>query len=1275
MKDILFKAFNYFFSLFERPNINVQGVTGSKVDIDAKTYINSTIVSKAELEISDEWFNRLLTISYDREIQSKYIPDLHQTGRLETDRLHDILEFESLKALYLNQVKVCEDNIAKFKKEYSDFSNSIKSESIRITNASYAPWVEFNKLMHQTSDIYRQLNAFKKIFNLPGYYSLSKKEELIEINLTIKESFIYNSKTWINFTDKELKDNKILLFLFRTFNLVTSNINNLNILLDNFRNLTSYKIIAGNAGTGKTHTSAHIINKVQENGDYVIFFKPKQFNGDNVNLTDRILQILQTPSGYTLQETLDKINIYVKNKNKRCFIIIDALNETTRSSIGFSNIWRDYLQQFINQVCLFSNLYFICTLRTSYIDKVWPERPKHLATTQGFDRTKDIKSACRIYFDYYKIRITNIDTADLSIFRVPLLLDLYCKLVNEDRAAVKEITLNMDSYLQIFADYIKNLTQEVQNKLDLQKQRLITAGFQSSSDAFFSANEASITVDEFNDAFDKEDSTPSSSSIARAVLEGYLVFIRDYVNRNDEIVKHTQQEIGGYLIAKRLIETFPNNEDLLSDVNFREKVLGIDPDKHHQLRLDILKFLIALKPELILRLDTLDSLQISWWYLFNGTTSKISNEISEFLLSKSTSSGLASHFLPSSSNQWFNYNHQHNFNFVARLLENMDLWSFDINWTYFLYEEADTIFELVQENIETLRTENPLDKEYHKLFAKFCAFVTATTIHDLRDLATVYLIEFGKLFPLELLYLTEYTSKLADTQIYERLSSCCYGVAMILQNDTDFVINHLAVYADTLYRMQFPDDSTNPVFNYIVIDSIKHLNDLAIYKKVTRLNKVEILSLQNYVFALPKKWNTPTTKEENVIYQSSRMSWPEPIGMDFAIYTIPRLIDDDIVDTREAVANVFGRVFELGYITSENIDLSDSSFRDFYWGANSFAIAGKADRLGKKYSWRGFFDYAGELLHQKQLDVFEKYSGRKYYQRLSDVSVDVSLPNDQYKKIFRIYINDLIDQNNSSWYEKPLIDTLEPLFKHKFDSFEYVMLQGKVDQRIDETYDSRSYLMLESYFIKKGEDFDYLKESISGKIFDWSSDIHFSNEHLSSVYFGELYWADNILDSEEYHISIPTGKKITRSKVVNPMDVIIGDSSYKREDIGKTIQIMEKESLYFDGEPTLLHYSWETTSNVLEGHSEYYPATRIAKALDLKADPLSGNILDTNLNGCFYYIDFDENLFQNNFHYMRSDLISEYMKINNLAIIYQIKQNSYSKDNNQNHLMKFFVIE
>jgi len=537
----------------------------------------------------------------------------------------------------------------------------------------------------------------------------------------------------------------------------------------------------------------------------------------------------------------------------------------------------------------------------------------------------------------------------------------------------------------------------------------------------------------------------------------------------------------------------------------------------------------------------------------------------------------------------------------------------------------------------------------------------------------MYLIQFGKKYPMELLELTKYTSNLQDRYIYERLASCCYGVALILQNDEEFVHTHLNKFADQLFEMQFAKHAIRPVYNYIVIDSIKHLVDLAVYKKVFEVASSWQEVFYNFDFSF--EWHNPSDQQIKVINKSTDMSWPEPIGMDFAIYTIPRLVDENF-GRKNAVVNVYKRIFELGYKVLKYSDIKDEELRNFYFGTRRFRKDGGVDRLGKKYSWNAFFDFAGVLLDRGELNAFEKYSGKEYYQRLSDVDVDISLPNPDCKLPLRLYHLNLMEyrETNYEWHTEVKIDSIVSLFENSFENKLHVMLHGMVEQLLNDEYNTRSYILVESFFIKKNESFERAKNLHNLTIDEWKADNHHSPDHLSRTYFGELYWADNIAENNIGSVSIPTGETKAIRLKIDHRDFSLG-GKYKREDVGKEVEETIDERLYFESEPTLAEYIWESESQILKGFHAYYPSVRMGKHLGLKPEPRTTEILDSELKKCFLSIDYKEGYFKNEFNYMRSDLLRKYMKKNDLAILYQVKQHSYDEEYRQKRFMKYFIME
>ncbi len=1241
--------------------------------IFSKIYKNPTLINRPDFKCEEDWLNTLCDLYYDDEIKSKYIPELHQEVDENKYRLTELLRYDSFLLNFNGEINSCFDYIQRYERSRDDFYQILRAEGKSSFDPSKTFLVKVELLDTRIPLIKESLTALQQILATKNF-GLFQKFKTLNI-LDYGYSAILSAEINLSLLFDEIpEDPYITRYLTKDHDQVYQLLSGIKRMVENALEQENNYIISGNAGTGKTHLCAHLIRTLKANNEFVMFLKPTLFNGDNVNFEERLLQRLNVPAGYILTEVLTAINNFVKEKNRRCVIIIDALNETTKAGIGFSNIWKNDLQSFINTIRLFPNLMLVCTLRTSYIEHIWSTRPVYLYEIDGFSENEDVLNACRKYFKYYNIKATNLGKADLTHFKVPLLLDLFCKMTNPTRQQEVSIRLGVQTYVDVFRNYIQKLVVEVKDKVGLQKTTLIKAGFDSSSDKFCVNNQAILDLDEFNDAFDADDSITQDLSIARAVLEGYLIFIKDASGSDQEFIKHTQQEVGGYLLARRLLDLYPDITDLIDTNFFRECIVGTDESKYHQLRLDIIKFLIALNPGIIQFLDTPDANNVAWWYVFNGGSESLNKNLTADLLQKNSQIEIRE-LLRISRNTWLSSQSNHNFHFVSKLILRQSQWDIDKDWTAYIYQNS-TFFQHAIERYTKMLLEQRGSIVQLKLAAVFCAYTGATTLRNLRDLSTAFLIEFGQRHPGHLLELSIENAGIADGYIYERLVSSCYGVALNLQNDQAFITKMLPRFAKAFYELQFAAEATHPVYNYIVIDSIKHLLELEFFKNGTIFDFDNREQIINFQFQTPDIWRPPTEEQQQLVNQSSEHSWPKPIGMDFGIYTIPRLVDREDISQRTAIANVYKRIYELGYQNIDYDKFDDKAFRNFYNGEKLARRRDKADRLGKKYSWLAFFDYAGYLLLNKQLAGYAPGDIKTYrYNRLTDVDIDISKPNTHNQRAVRLYAANLMENagDDLNWHQSIKIDSIYPLVQHKIDEAYYTMLYGKIDQRLNEEYKTRSFLLAESFFISRNAQTDAYKELSLNKLHDWKKDVSFFKDDLRHLYFGELYWLEISDDEKQELAHLPTGETGKRKKRVGPADLF--SREIPAEKINTEIEVEYEKTLNVEVQPSLCEYIWETESDVFPAFSEYFPAVRMGRELDLRADPAQGRILDSNLHACFEVIKYSgPDYFSNDFNYMRSDLLKKYMESNKLTLVFQVKQHSYTEEMNHNRAMQFYLL-
>lgn len=1252
-------------NVFKRTQINNTDIYDSTVNI-------TVWLSSARFKISPDWLKSVRLKHYHQETAAKYIPQLHESHDFDQRHLQDILDFKAWRESGMRRILAAKEEMDMFNQQYELLYAIKNNEELVFAEPEHEVLIKSRNLKHTLTKLYKLLSEKEKSFQLPGYKILEQQDAFATLEQPIQELYPQNTVSLNHvFIGKAPSEQFVIVDLIRVYNQVRNTIERLNQWLEINEQHRNHKIIHGIAGTGKTHTTVHLVEQLTANGDHVIFLNAKSFNGDNVNFEERIHQLLDIPYGLRFGTILKKLNTFARKKGQRIFFIIDALNETTKENLGFSDIWNLNLKQFISAVRTYPNLYLVCTLRTSYLSSIWESIPPGAAELKYISRHENLRSMCDKYFNYYRITVSNITHADLSYFSVPLLLDLYCKLVNEDRKQPTTISLDVHSYMQVFEGYVEWLIREVQQKRQLAARQPIETGLSISSDRFMNNIGGTISVDEFVLSFDQPN-TKKSDSIAEPMLEGYLLFIRDRITSKQEIVKHTQQQIGGYLLAIRLAERFPILADLIATKEFSEQINGANPDLHHQLRLDILQFLIQLKPEIVDHLSEEHAFEEGWWYLFN-----IDGEVpdtAESLLANPLSLSVLPFIMAAGAKKVFEPEHPYNFKFILHLLEKYDSWDFDFNWAYYLYHNADELFDQVDDRLAKLKSQKT-DPDTEKLIALYIALINATTVRALRDLATLYLLEYGIEYPLELLQIAKRTVTLRDIYVYERVVQSIYGAVLNLQHDQQFIQEDLPVLARELFQMQFSKTATNPVFNYIVIDSIKHLLDFAEWMGVWTAEDTDLENIELYRSPALPVWEEPTNAQFQSVLKSDERDPPEPIGMDFAIYTIPRLLDPENYKLRTgAVANVLKRVYELGY-REDTIRKEDSDqLKAFAFGHN-VSYPGKVDRIGKKYNWKAYFDYAGVLLQRGQLNSYYEFGKPETgYQRLSDVGIDISNPSREFEIDQRIYKENLIDKPESpeKWTSEIKIETIEPYFLANFDGQDYIMLKGFVEQIVG-GFESRSFIMAETCFIEKNDDLDELKNVVCTKVFDWDRDLHLSPSYDTNVYFGEYYFADNQIQTDPESYSIKTGETMTIKRRVTPAHVL--DGHFKAEEINEMRDMQVDKYLHFSGEATLIQYLNESDSEIFKSYSRYIPTVNMGQALGLKSDPQTGLILDAELNKMLVTVKHKEIEFKNEFTYIRADLLKAYMEAEDFALLYQNKQHSYAKNIDNRRFMKYAVIE
>lgn len=1252
---------SFFNNLFKPKRNSFRDVIESEIN----TYENCVINERPLLELNESWFENLFVKHYTKDIQGKFNPDLFVDQDFgQAENLLSEIKFESREITqYKNELRILFDWLNQFKTEYLELKNFLINEKIEI-NISSKQYEQLELLMEKIDSIKLQIEAQNII--------IAKGITAVEISLP-KIDFDYEYGYGFDFRRiEEYKDHEEnLIFLtvkpseeypvsivFRRQSEILRQIRTLNSLDSDFFN--RIKIIHGKAGMGKSNISAFLVNTLKEEKHPVILIKAKDFRGSPDEFNRILMEQLLVPTGYSIEEILEKINEYGKSLNKRIVLIFDGLNETTFANEGFSKIWENNFDTFIELLSNYKFIYLVATLRTSYISRIWNNNhiPYSNFELSGFDST-NLHLVVNKYFEHYKIVYDIVKENDIFYFKTPLLVDLYCQMLNPKKEVEVKAIFGLNGFKDVFENYILNLSQKVKQKLGLGSIDQVSDGFEKCSNVMIENLEANIPIMQFHFLMHNQNVVNVDNSIGNEILSEYLIYLDENHNGRDVVI-HTQQEVGGYLLAKQLINNHGSVDNVVKSDFFKTKIIGtVDP--LHQLKDDILKFLLieARENSLIYGIDnatikrfTLITLQTE---KINGKTLELSKKITGTLNSKEE----INEILSGLNSNFFDLTSPLNFNFIKEQLLLLDNNLFEFTWTKFIYDNHYEIISLINKIYE----EDSLLQNVEKrdLLIEFLILSFETTIRELRDQVYVLLLKFYSQNP-ELIFekVIQYSS-LNKPYVYERLISICYGVTLLHQNNAEFVNTILNSNVSKIYDLQFGKNPKNPVYNYIVIDSIKHLVDFAIYKEIYKIDEEEKDDFDNYRFELNGWFNI--NDEDRKIVNNIFVHWslsddPDPLRGDFVHYTIPRLEERDSENSLDNVANIYKRIIKLGYSQEvENLSKQEIKFRR---GESIYGVESKIDRLGKKYSWISFFDYAGYLLQNQRLKVWsdDDSDDNKYYTRLGDVDIEITNPKPL------IYSEKLSDidlfahaTKNQNWVYTELYHSLNSLYENE----NFSLLSGFINQRPNESYDSRSFLIIESFFIKR--------ESISGDIndilnrnFDWRNDVVSNNSSLSNIYFGELYWADNIPINEMDWKNLPLIEEEEVDYIVKPLDFIHYPDLYKKDEIGNRIKRKQNKQITFEYEQTVIGYLWESDSKVIPTISSTIPSTNIGKNLGLKADVSNLQILDVNNTLACKSFEFKEKFYDQNFEYFRTDLLKEYMAKNDFLLVYQVKQHTYDRN-------------
>jgi len=265
-----------------------------------------------------------------------------------------------------------------------------------------------------------------------------------KINVDIIEKYLNNIESisenifqlLLDLNEKEIKEKEIKTErgyrVTTTFDAYLSDLRSTTDTLNDFKDLlyraiiklanSPYMILKGEAGIGKSHLLADIINKRLEDGSDSIFLLGQHFMQEKSPWSQILDDLLRLKCNE--DEFLGALNAKSEVKQKRIIIFIDAINEGKGR-----NFWSDFLVSFIESIKKYEWLGLVLSIRFSYFDLVIPKSVENdesisVIAHYGFD---DVEyDASKIFFKNYKIEQPAIPLLHPE-FSNPLFLKLFCE--------------------------------------------------------------------------------------------------------------------------------------------------------------------------------------------------------------------------------------------------------------------------------------------------------------------------------------------------------------------------------------------------------------------------------------------------------------------------------------------------------------------------------------------------------------------------------------------------------------------------------------------------------------------------------------------------------------------------------------------------------------------------------------------------------------------------------------------------------------------------------
>jgi len=503
-----------------------------------------------DIDLSNDWFKNQNELAI-KDLGARYTPEINVELEI----------VENFNALSRNK---------DFKDQIDELYHNMMVNFRKLLGRHHID----ENLIHSLEELNKSLLEFESEYFKLNFTSLEKiNVEIIEKYLSsidfISEE-VYQLLEDLN--KKEIKEKNIKTErgyrTATTFDGYLKDIRNAIDLLNDFKYMLDksfiklannpYMILKGEAGIGKSHLLADIVNQRLEDGSDSVFLLGQQFMQEKSPWSQILDDLLRLKCNE--DEFLGALNAKAEVNQKRTIIFIDAINEGKGRKF-----WSDFLVSFVDSIKKYEWLGLVLSIRSSYFNLVIPERIKkdeaiEVITHYGFEEVE--YDASKIFFKFYNIEQSAIPLLHPE-FSNPLFLKLFCEgLQNKGLTRVPEGYEGISNIINFFIKGIEDkLIQKYEpiKRLKLLNKIIDNLIIQSLENQTILYDLAYEKVEEFSSKYGL-----NSGLLDDLISEGLLTQNLQYdyeTKESHETVYFAYERFEDHLKVKYLFEQYLNTEN------------------------------------------------------------------------------------------------------------------------------------------------------------------------------------------------------------------------------------------------------------------------------------------------------------------------------------------------------------------------------------------------------------------------------------------------------------------------------------------------------------------------------------------------------------------------------------------------------------------------------------------------------------------------------------------------------------------------------------------